>query len=167
MKITKVRIVTKGLIIWVSSKLFLLTKGNKGNDKVGLATTIYKKIFLKNATVEYFLQNREWVRHEVQHVMQRKRLGLPLFMLKYFWYSITTGYEDNPFEKEARDLSITAFPDGIVLYSINPNILVMNEATFKSVFFISVQAADSITLPEINRVLNLKFQTLPQIQITY
>lgn len=41
------------------------------------------------------------LRHELEHVYQQIRLGVFRFYLKYFWYSLTRGYKQNPFELEA------------------------------------------------------------------
>ena len=42
-------------------------------------------------------------RHESVHWGQYKRMGLVMFYIKYFYYSIRYGYTNNPMEIEARD----------------------------------------------------------------
>ena len=41
-------------------------------------------------------------RHELEHAYQQVREGVIFFYLKYFWYSLRYGYQDNPFEVAAR-----------------------------------------------------------------
>ena len=41
-------------------------------------------------------------RHELQHCYQQLREGVIFFYLKYFYYSVRYGYQNNPFEVEAR-----------------------------------------------------------------
>ena len=42
------------------------------------------------------------IKHELVHVKQVQRLGWFKFYFLYLWYSIRYGYENNPFEVEAR-----------------------------------------------------------------
>ncbi|HMO31576.1 MAG TPA: DUF4157 domain-containing protein [Lacibacter sp.] len=63
-----------------------------------LGTTIH----LHNTPAQDFLRNRRWLRHELVHVEQYKRLGLLRFLLIYLWYSLRYGYYNNPLEEEAR-----------------------------------------------------------------
>ncbi len=44
----------------------------------------------------------ELFRHEMEHVYQIMRLGWWVFHFRYMWYLIRGGYDDNPFEVEAR-----------------------------------------------------------------
>lgn len=44
-----------------------------------------------------------WVfRHELEHAYQIMRDGPILFYLKYFYFSLRYGYDNNPYEVEAR-----------------------------------------------------------------
>ena len=43
--------------------------------------------------------------HECVHVQQYARYGFVGFSLRYLWYSLRYGYERNPLEVEARDVS--------------------------------------------------------------
>jgi len=43
-----------------------------------------------------------WHRHEDKHKEQWKREGCLKFLVKYFWYNLMYGYQNNPFEVEAR-----------------------------------------------------------------
>jgi hypothetical protein len=49
------------------------------------------------------LVNESWKKHEDQHKKQWKEQGFFKFGIKYIYYSITRGYYDNPFERDARD----------------------------------------------------------------
>lgn len=42
------------------------------------------------------------LRHEQVHVEQWRRHGLIVFAARYLWYHVRYGYEENPFEIEAR-----------------------------------------------------------------
>jgi len=42
------------------------------------------------------------LRHEQVHVEQWRRHGLIGFVARYLWYHLRYGYNDNPFEIEAR-----------------------------------------------------------------
>lgn len=42
-----------------------------------------------------------WRKHEEVHKSQWAREGFILFPIKYLWYSLRRGYEDNPYEQEA------------------------------------------------------------------
>ena len=41
-------------------------------------------------------------RHEMEHVYQVQRVGWLVFHARYLWYLIRGGYDNNPFEREAR-----------------------------------------------------------------
>lgn len=45
----------------------------------------------------------DWRLHEECHRRQWKRLGYVRFSLQYMWYQLKYGYENNPFEIEARN----------------------------------------------------------------
>lgn len=44
-----------------------------------------------------------WHRHENKHKEQWKKEGWIKFAVKYLWYQLTKGYQNNPFEVEARN----------------------------------------------------------------
>ena len=46
-------------------------------------------------------------RHELEHAYQQIRYGCFRFYLKYFYYSLRYGYENNPYEVEARSAATT------------------------------------------------------------
>ena len=61
-------------------------------------TMPWKTIYLKQGYVA-----PEWlIRHEEVHIKQIKELGAFKFTFLYLWYIIKYGYENNPFEIEAR-----------------------------------------------------------------
>jgi hypothetical protein len=72
-----------------------------GEKKV--AIVFRRTIHLHNTSREEFLSDREWVCHELQHVRQYYENGSPGFVIKYLWESLLHGYQNNRFEKEARD----------------------------------------------------------------
>lgn len=43
--------------------------------------------------------------HEIVHWHQAQRLGILRFYSLYLWYQVRYGYEHNPFEIEAREIS--------------------------------------------------------------
>lgn len=68
-----------------------------------VALVIGRTIYLHNISAAQFSANHRWVRHELKHVEQYRRLGTFAFLVLYGWYSLRYGYFNNPFEKEARD----------------------------------------------------------------
>jgi hypothetical protein len=66
------------------------------------AIVIGKTIFLHNCSKAHFISNLAWLRHELKHVEQYQKEGILFFIIKYIAYSIRYGYENNPFEIEAR-----------------------------------------------------------------
>lgn len=60
-------------------------------------------IHLCNTSRQEFLQDREWVCHELKHIQQYRRNGFMGFLLRYLGESIRKGYYNNRFEKEARN----------------------------------------------------------------
>ncbi len=47
---------------------------------------------------------KDWlIRHERKHEEQAARHGWLVFLARYFWYQIRHGYNNNPFEIEARE----------------------------------------------------------------
>ncbi len=45
-------------------------------------------------------------RHELEHGYQQMRDGRIKFYLKYFYYTLRYGYDDNPYEVEAREKAV-------------------------------------------------------------
>jgi hypothetical protein len=61
-----------------------------------------QSILLFNTTKEEFLADKEWVCHELQHVMQTKKVGKYKFFWRYVANSFKNGYYDNIYETDAR-----------------------------------------------------------------
>lgn len=59
-------------------------------------------IHLHNTSVEEFLSDQRWLRHELKHIEQFRQHGFLPFLIKYTWECIRVGYYNNRFEKEAR-----------------------------------------------------------------
>jgi hypothetical protein len=67
-----------------------------------VAIVIGKTIHLHNATREEFMRNHRWVRHELMHIRQYQEEGVLVFLVKYLWESIKSGYLNNKYEVAAR-----------------------------------------------------------------
>jgi hypothetical protein len=68
----------------------------------GVALVLGRTIHLHNVSREDFEASPRWVRHELKHVEQFKRMGFTRFLFVYAWYSFKYGYFNNPLEVEAR-----------------------------------------------------------------
>ena len=67
-----------------------------------VAMVLGSTIHLHNITKENFLQDTRWLKHELCHVQQFRQHGYIIFIVKYLWESIRSGYYLNRFEVEAR-----------------------------------------------------------------
>ena len=74
------------------------------NSSQGYAVTITKNCTLYSMPVE--LVSTSWRKHEDCHKGQISTLGWFKFMTTYFYYSITIGYQNNPYEVAARAASL-------------------------------------------------------------
>jgi hypothetical protein len=90
---TKVKIKENSLLAKVAAKKLHAPK---------VAMVIGKTIHLHNSSKEEFLNNQRWVRHEVAHIKQYKKLGVLRFIFLYMLETFNKGYENNSFEVEAR-----------------------------------------------------------------
>jgi hypothetical protein len=68
-----------------------------------VAITLGRTIHLHRAGREQFLQNKEWLRHELRHVEQFRVHGFLPFIGQYLLESLHKGYYQNRFEREARE----------------------------------------------------------------
>jgi Domain of unknown function (DUF4157) len=68
-----------------------------------VAFTLGTTIHLYNATASEFLNDAQWLRHELKHVEQFKRYGFFTFIWKYCVESLKKGYFQNKYEVEARE----------------------------------------------------------------
>jgi hypothetical protein len=67
-----------------------------------VAIVIGSTIHLYNVSKQQFLQNENWVKHEVCHLKQFEKHGYFTFIIKYLWESVRHGYYKNKYEEEAR-----------------------------------------------------------------
>ena len=67
-----------------------------------VAIVVGRTVFLHNTTKKQFLQDEQWVRHEVAHVLQYRTLGFFYFIAAYIRETYVNGYFNNRFEVEAR-----------------------------------------------------------------
>lgn len=65
-------------------------------------TSLWDTIYYRN---EDCLNNPRLRKHELEHVAQMEREGKLMFMIKYIYFDLTIGYNDNPYEIEARKAS--------------------------------------------------------------
>lgn len=71
------------------------------SDKV--AIVFGNTIHLHNTSRTEFLNDKEWVCHELKHVQQYQQNGFVGFITKYLFDSFKNGYYNNKFEVEARE----------------------------------------------------------------
>lgn len=72
---------------------------NASNMAIVFGDTIH----IWGVTKQEFLQNKNWVKHELKHIEQFQQHGYFGFLAKYVWESIRHGYYNNKFEIEARE----------------------------------------------------------------
>ena len=68
-----------------------------------LAIVFGSTIHLHNTTKEEFLNDSNWVCHELKHIEQYKQHGSVGFIAKYLFDWMKNGYYNNKFEVEARN----------------------------------------------------------------
>lgn len=78
----------------------MLAAGKMRADKV--AIVFGSTIHLHNTSSKEFLNDTEWVCHELKHIEQYKQHGRTGFVAKYLLEWMKKGYTNNKFEKEAR-----------------------------------------------------------------
>lgn len=93
------------LAAWAAGKL----------GSANCALVIGKTIHLHGASGNDLMNNVSWLRHEICHVRQWERDGYLVFLLRYLWFSIVNGYQNNPYEVEARQ----AEQDPEILYGVS------------------------------------------------
>jgi Domain of unknown function (DUF4157) len=67
-----------------------------------MAITINSTIYLHGTTIEGFLENKDWLLHELAHVHQFKNSSTFIFIAKYLLELLKRGYFNNKYEIEAR-----------------------------------------------------------------
>jgi hypothetical protein len=70
-------------------------------DKV--AIVFGNTIHLHNTSRTEFLNDSDWVCHELKHIEQYRKNGFTGFIVKYLFDWIKNGYYNNRFEVEARE----------------------------------------------------------------
>lgn len=68
-----------------------------------MAIVLGKKIFIYGVSKRDFLQNDQWLRHELEHIRQFKQFGFLNFVFRYILESIKNGYQNNKYEILARN----------------------------------------------------------------
>jgi Domain of unknown function (DUF4157) len=72
--------------------------------KAGKVAIVFgRTIHLHNTTKQEFLNDSDWVCHELKHVEQYKQNGFTGFLIKYLFDWIKNGYYNNKFEVQARE----------------------------------------------------------------
>ncbi len=66
------------------------------------AIVIGSTIYLYGVSKTSFLNNPSWVRHELKHVEQYRKLSTPVFIVQYLYQCIRFGYYRAPLEVAAR-----------------------------------------------------------------
>lgn len=118
-----VRLKTDTLVSKIASTIMRPAKGR------ALATAIGKTIHLHNITPEDFINNKTFLRHELQHIIQAQTTKG--FRAKYVIETIRRGYYNNRYEVEARAMERYAYPSGYVVY--NDELLCVKAKDFSDV----------------------------------
>ncbi len=82
---------------WVARVAAAKMKANK------VAIVFGNTIHLHNTTRKEFLNDSNWVSHELKHVEQYQQNGFVGFLGKYLFDWIKNGYYNNKYEVEARE----------------------------------------------------------------
>ena len=146
-----VRLKTDTLVSKIASTIMRPAKGR------ALATAIGKTIHLHNITPEDFINNKTFLRHELQHCIQYHTTRF--FLLKYIWETMRHGYFQNRYEVEARVQSTADFPAGYAVY--DDELLLMYHEDYTSMF--GNEGAPSTV--ELNEKTGLKFSKTPKIYL--
>ncbi|MBS1775668.1 MAG: DUF4157 domain-containing protein [Bacteroidetes bacterium] len=67
-----------------------------------VALVVGRTIYLHNRSPSQFLQDKQWVLHELKHVEQYQKNGWIRFLWLYGLETLKNGYANNRFEVEAR-----------------------------------------------------------------
>lgn len=62
-----------------------------------------RTIHIYGTSPEVFFANRTWLAHELIHVHQYEISGMWRFLVSYLWEWIKHGYQNNRYEREARE----------------------------------------------------------------
>jgi hypothetical protein len=144
----KIYLKHNSIVSKIAAKLLKMPAGKQ------LATTIGHTIHLLNTDAHYFAARRDWIRHELQHVIQAETVRF--FYIKYVWESIRKGYHRNRFELEADNLRNTALPKRY--YFVDKNTLIVHSDTWKEHF-----QSNTVNLNQMNSTFNTNFSAIPDI----
>jgi len=89
-------VIAKGIYNWILIKF----DKNPKND-FGAMVTPWKTIHI----MEHRKDDAKLIEHEMVHIDQINRLGSLRWTIMYLWYQLRYGYDENPFEIEAREKS--------------------------------------------------------------
>ncbi len=67
------------------------------------AIVIHRSIYLFRITKKQILHDKKLLNHELTHILQWRNHGVIKFVFLYLYYSLKYGYQQNPFEIEARN----------------------------------------------------------------
>lgn len=81
---------------WIAKFVLFLNRSRWDECAITLGQTSYFSCGEKDV-------DEAWHRHEDEHKKQWKRDGLIWFTIRYLWWSLRYGYENNPYEVAARD----------------------------------------------------------------
>lgn len=62
-----------------------------------------RTIHIYGASPDALFENRTWLAHELVHVQQYEGKGIWRFLASYLWEWIKHGYQNNRYEREARE----------------------------------------------------------------
>lgn len=71
-----------------------------------VAIVIGRTIHLHNTSQQEFLEDKQWLLHELKHIEQFRRHGFIRFIFLYLLESVRHGYTNNKYEIEARAAEI-------------------------------------------------------------
>lgn len=89
--------------VFIKEKSFVAKLAAKKLHADNCAIVFRKTIFLYNISKEEIEKNKALLNHELTHILQWRKHGILLFPLLYLYYSLKYGYNQNPFEIEARN----------------------------------------------------------------
>ena len=89
--------------VWVKEKSWVARLAARKMKADKLAIVFGNTIHLHNTSRQEFINDTDWVCHELKHVQQYRQNGFAGFICKYLFDWIKNGYYNNRFEVEARE----------------------------------------------------------------
>lgn len=90
----------------IKENSFIAHLAAKWMKTTNMAIVFGNTIFLWNVSKYLFLNNPQWLRHELVHIEQYKKYGFFKFLFLYLKESMKNGYYQNRFEQEARNAEL-------------------------------------------------------------